>query len=204
MKQVNYMFNIIKTIQRGLKIKDSITVSLFSGFLGTLVMDMSNSILWKKGRSEVLYGHIAGSIFMRPFRTNQRKNFWLGQLTHLITGSALAIPLNYILKKTGKDHASLKGAFLGLITWELIYGIGQRIKLFAVKPHLIKTHYEMILNHILYGVTVAQALVAFSEPSAFPEVQSKVTAPNAPKNSVQPIYSDTNCKEENWDAFEIQ
>ena len=182
---------------------DSIAVSLFSGFLGTLVMDASNLLFWKKGRSEVLYGHIAGSIFVRPFRTNQGKNFWLGQLTHQITGCAIAIPLNYILKRTGKDHLALKGAFFGSIAWELIYGIGQRLKLFDVKPHLTKTHYEMLFNHILYGVTVAQALVAFSEPSVFPDVQSK-TAQNTQKDTVQPIYSDTNYKVENSDAYEIE
>lgn len=93
MEQLNNILNFLKTIQKLFKIKDSIAVSLFSGFLGTLVMDISNYLFWKNRKTEALYGHIAGSVFVRPLRTNQRKNFWLGQFTHIITGSALAIPL---------------------------------------------------------------------------------------------------------------
>lgn len=204
MKQLNDIFNFLKTIQRVLKIQDSIAVSLFSGFLGTLVMDTSNLLFWKKGKSEVLYGHIGGSVFVRPFRTNQSKNYWLGQITHQIMGSVVAIPLYLILKLTGKDHHILKGLFFGSIAWEFIYGIGQRSKLFAVKPHLTKTHFSMLLNHFLYGITVAQALVTFTEPSVFPDVQSKKAVQDTRKNTVQPIYSDTNYQAENSDAYEIE
>ena len=113
MELLNNLHNFLRTAQRVLKVKDSIAVSLFSGFLGTLAMDASNTILWRARKTEALYGHIAGSIFMRPFRVNQRKNFWLGQITHSITGAVLAYPLNYIFKKTGKDLHLLKGAFYG-------------------------------------------------------------------------------------------
>ena len=204
MEQLNNIFKSLKTIQRVFKIRDSIAVSLFSGFLGTLVMDASNLLLWKKKKSEALYGHIAGSVFVRPFRTNQRKNFWLGQITHLITGSALAIPLNLILKKTGKDHLALKGAFFGSMTWEFIYGMGQRFGVFSTKPHMTKTHIAELFNNALYGITVAQALVAFSEPSAFPDIQSKTTKQDSPQKTIQPIFSDTNYNVENSDEYVIQ
>src|SRR5665647_2042125 len=102
MEQLNNLLNLFSKMQRVLKMKDSIAVSILSGLLGTLAMDTSNLIFWKKGKTETLYGHISGSIFVNPFRLNQRKNFWLGQIMHLITGAVLAYPLNLILKKTGK------------------------------------------------------------------------------------------------------
>lgn len=204
MNQLNSVLDLIKTVQRGFKIKDSITASLFSGLLGTLAMDSLNTILWKKGKSEVLFGHMAGSMFMRPFRTNQRKNYLLGLISHLLTGTVVAIPLNYIMKKTGKDNFALKGAVYGMITWEFIYGVGQRIMLFSAKPRLTKTHYSMIFNHLVYGLVTSQALVAFSDLAAFPDVQSKTTAQNPQRNTFQPIYSDTNYKVENSDAYEFE
>ena len=191
MKLVDYLLDFFRTVQRVLKIKDSVAVSLFSGFLGTSLMGVSNLLFWRSRKTEALYGHIAGSIFMRPFRLNQRKNFWLGQLTHYITGSAVAYPLNYIFKKTGKDHYLLKGGFYGAITWELIYGLGQKFDAYSTKPHLTKTHYTELFNNILYGLVTAQALVTFSEPSMFP---NKTTQE---KNNFQPIYSDTNSDTEN-------
>lgn len=191
MEQLNTLVNLFSKMQRVLKMKDSIAVSIFSGLLGTLAMDVSNLLFWKKGKTEALYGHISGSVYVSPFRTNQRKNFWLGQITHLITGSILAYPLTFILKKTGKDNLLVKGAFFGAITWEFIYGMGQRFKVFTTKPHFTKTHYAELLNNIIYGVTTAQALVAFSDPSMFPDTQTKTqTASETEANKVQPIYTD--------------
>jgi len=201
MKQLNGIFSFMKTIQKIFEIKDSIAVSLFSGFLGTLVMDASNYLFWKNRKTEALYGHIAGSIYVRPFRTNQRKNFWLGQITHHMTGAALAIPLTLILKKTGKDHLALKGAFFGSITWELIYGMGQRFSVFSTKPHLTKTHFAELFNNTLYGIATAYALATFSEPSMIPEIESKMTAQNTRSKTIQPVYSDTNFDLENLDIY---
>lgn len=198
MEELNRVLGFLKTIQRALRMKDSVTVSLFSGILGTLAMDVANLIFWKTSKTEALYGHIAGSIYVRPFRTNQRKNFWLGQITHLITGAALAYPLNILLMKTGKDKVLIKGAFFGAVTWEFIYGFGRRFKVFNIKPHLTMTHYAELFNNLLYGIATAQALVTFSEPSLYTNTQNKATPQTTTTkttqakltNTVQPIYSD--------------
>ena len=195
MEDLNRVLGFLKTIQRALRMKDSVTVSLFSGVLGTLVMDLSNLLFWRSRKTEALYGHIAGSVYVRPFRTNQRKNFWLGQITHLITGAILAYPLNFMLMRTGKDHSLTKGAFFGAVTWEFIYGIGQRYNLYSTKPHKTVTHFAELFNNILYGIATAQALVAFSEPSLYANNQNKAkaqttTTQTKQRNTVQPIYSD--------------
>lgn len=198
MEQYNNFVNLFSKMQRVLKMKDSIAVSIFSGLLGTLAMDVSNFIFWKKGKTEALYGHIAGSVYVNPFRTNQRKNFWLGQITHLITGATLAYPLTFLLKKTGKDNFLLKGAFFGAVTWEFIYGMGQRFKVFSTKPRFTKSHYAELFNNIIYGVITAQALVSFSDPSIFPDTQNNTSKTVDPqKNKLQHIYADVNASEEN-------
>lgn len=191
MGQLNRILDLFNTIKRVPKIKDSVALSLFSGFLGTLVMDVSNYLFWRKRKTEALYGHIAGSIYVRPFRTNRQKNFWLGQMTHIVTGAILAYPLNLLFRKTGKDHAILKGALFGAVTWEFIYGMGQRFRVFYTKPHMTKTHYAELFNNIIYGIVTAQALVIFSEPSMVADHQCKTTVQNSQKNTVQPINLDT-------------
>lgn len=91
-----------------------------------------------------------------------------------------------------------------MLIWEVIYGGGQRIKLFSSKPHRTKTHYAMLINHLVYGLVTTQAMVTFSDPVAFPDNQSKTTTQNAQNNKIQPIYSDTNYKVENADAYEFE
>lgn len=188
MTWLNRISSLQRLFETSFKIKDSIVLSLFAGLIGTIIMDISNLFLWKTRKAETLYGHLAGSLLMAPFRTNQRKNFILGQILHMITGSVLAYPLTYIFKKTGKDHHLLKGALFGTVTWEAIYSLGQQIDLFKTKPHLTKSHYAALWHNILYGLVTAQVLVSSSDPSVFETTEdpSNPEFENPPLKTVWP------------------
>lgn len=149
--------------------KDSIMISLLAGFIGTTLMDLSDALLWRTKKTEMLTGHLAGSMIMRGFRTNRAKNFVLGEILHMITGAALGIPVFQLFKRTGTDNHLIKGAFAGMLSWGILYNFGQRTKLFSSKPHFTKSHFSALWNNLLYGVTTAQAIVSLSDPSLFPE-----------------------------------
>lgn len=153
---------------RKAKMKDSIMISLIAGLIGTTAMDLSNVFLWRTRKTEILYGHLSGSMIMRGFRTNQTKNFVLGQLLHMASGAALGIPVFQMLKRTGRDHHLIKGGFVGMMSWGILYDFGQRARIFTSKPHLTKTHYSAMWHNLLYGLTTAQAIVSLSDPSLFP------------------------------------
>ncbi|EHQ91289.1 hypothetical protein [Desulfosporosinus youngiae] len=150
-----------------LKIKDSVVLAAFSGFLGGVAMDISNAFLWRVGKSEVLYGHLGGSVFMKAFRTNRAKNFFLGQIFHWTTSAALAIPFFHFLKHTGKDHHLFKGGVWGLFIWATLYNGGQRVGLYKAKPHLSKSHYAAIWHNVLYGLATSWLMVRCADPSLF-------------------------------------
>lgn len=149
------------------KIKDSMTLGLLGGFLGTIAMELTNFLLWRKGKTENLFGHLAGSMMMRAFRTNQRKNFILGELFHLITGSVLGVLQIEVLKKYGKDNHLLKGGITGLVTWGVLYNFGQRMQFFSRRAHLTKTHYATLLHNLIYGVVASQVIVSMADSSIF-------------------------------------
>lgn len=155
------------------KIKDSMILGLFGGFIGTIAYDISNVLLWRKGKTENLSGHLAGSMMMLAIRTNQRKNFILGEIFHLITGSALGLVQVEILKKYGKDHYLVKGGFTGLFTWGVLYNFGQRMKFFSRRTHLTKTKYASLWHHLLYGLVSSQAIVTLADPSIFKKNREK-------------------------------
>ncbi|WP_088225829.1 hypothetical protein [Desulfosporosinus sp. FKB] len=167
------LIKLFKFITRGLQLKDSIAIGLFGGLIGTLFIDVSNFILWKKNRTEMLYAHLGASMFMRPYRTNQKKNIIIGQFFHLITGATLGLPLFYILKKTGRDYLILKGGFCGLLTWGTLYSFGIKKGFYSAKPHLTKTHYSYLFHNFLYGITSALSMVWLAHPSVFPSAQAK-------------------------------
>lgn len=170
-------------LKRGKSIKDSVALGIVGGFLGTLAMVLSDSLFYRAGKTEILYGHIAGSIFMRPIRTNQRKNFILGQIFHLVNGSAIGLLMVQIFKRSGTDLALLKGSFLGMLTWETLYTVGQRLGIYTAKPHLTKTGYSALWNNFLYGAVTAYSIRWLAHPSVFQSVEHNAKQPE----SIDPI-----------------
>ncbi|ODA39417.1 hypothetical protein [Desulfosporosinus sp. BG] len=166
---MNMLRSFIKLFDKVQKIgtmKDSITTGLLGGLIGTILMDLSNMVLYKIKKSEVTYGHIAGQFFVSPFRTKQRKNLILGELLHLAVGSVSGIPLLYMLKKTGKDHYLSKGLVTSMLTWGILYSGGQKVGLFK-RLRLTKTHYSSVCNNTIYGLSAAKALVMLADPTIF-------------------------------------
>ncbi|WP_407311272.1 hypothetical protein [Desulfosporosinus sp. SB140] len=147
------------------KMRDSITIGLLGGLIGTIFMDISNLLIFKAGKTEALYGHIAGGLFVAPFRTKRRKNFILGQMTHLGIGSIWGTLLTYLLKKTGKDHHLIKGLFISMLTLGSLIG-GQKFGMLK-KFGLTKTFYSAVWNHLVYGLVSAQAIVMIADPIIF-------------------------------------
>lgn len=147
------------------KIQDSMTIGLLGGVIGTIFMEISNLLIFKSGKSETLYGYIAGSLFVPPYKTKQKKNLILGELAHFMIGSVWGIPLIYILKKTGKDHHLIKGFFISILSLgSLIAGLKFGI---LKKFRLTKTYYSAFWNHLVYGLVSAQAIVWLADPIIF-------------------------------------
>lgn len=153
--------------KQGKCIKDSVALGVIGGFLGSAAMALSNFIIYKAGKTEILYGHIAGSIFMKPFKTNRRKNYILGQIFHLVSGSGAGLLMVQIFKIFGTDLALLKGAMVGTFTWQGLYNVGQRLKIYTANPHLTKTGYSSLWNNFVYGVVSAYSIRWLAHPSVF-------------------------------------
>lgn len=162
---LKYFWKFTDLLQKLGKMQDTIAIGLLGGFIGAIIMDISNLLIFKAGKTETLYGHIAGGLFVAPFRTKQRKNFILGEITHLAIGSIWGIPLTYLLKKTGKDYHLIKGALISMLSLGSLIG-GQKFGILK-KFGLTKTFYSAIWNHIVYGLVSAQAIVSLSDPTIF-------------------------------------
>ena len=173
-KELNRLWSILR---RGKSIKDSVALGAVGGLLGTVAMVLSNFLIYKAGKTEILYGHIAGSIFMRPFRTKKPKNFILGQIFHLANGSGAGLLMVQIFKRFGTDLALLKGTMLGMFTWEALYTAGQRLGIYTARPHLTKTGYSALWNNFLYGAVTAYSIKWLAHPSVFSAVEHNAKQP---------------------------
>ncbi|NLP44529.1 MAG: hypothetical protein GX351_07870 [Peptococcaceae bacterium] len=163
-RYIEQITNIARSIP---KVKDSITLGVISGLLGTLALDILNLRNWRRNKTESLYGHIAGSIFMKGFRTKRRGNFLFGQINHMLSGALAGIPLVYLFKFTGKDHPILKGASYGSVIWMVYYVLGIKSGLFRSSPKLNKSHKSNLWQNLVFGVASAKAITSLADPSIF-------------------------------------
>lgn len=188
---MNFLLFLFKRIKELKKLQDSISIGLLGGFIGTIFMDISNFLIFKAGKSETLYGYIAGALFVPPYRTKQKKNFILGELAHFGIGSIWGIPLFYILKKTGKDHHLVKGIFISMLSLgSLIGGIKFGI---LKKFRFTKTYYSALWNHLVYGLVSAQATVWLANPLVFESSTNKaVEFIGAKENYKSPTLMESN------------
>lgn len=178
-------------------IKDSMTVGILGGLIGVVCMDLSSFLLWRNKKTEDLYGHLAGSMIMNPSKLNKGRNFLVGQIFHITMASGIGVGMVEILKRFGKDNPSLKGGFLSVATWGILYNFGQRMGFYRINPRLTKSSYSAIWNHLAYGLVTSNAIVALADPSIFPK-KSSTQAASQTKNalqSIQPRYSDVNTSE---------
>ncbi|MDD2233587.1 MAG: hypothetical protein PHZ11_00795 [Desulfitobacteriaceae bacterium] len=165
-------------VKQGKCIKDSVALGAIGGFLGSVVMALSNYIIYRAHKTEILYGHIAGSIFMRPFKTNARKNYILGQIFHLVSGSGAGLLMIQIFKIFGTDFALLKGTMVGMFTWQGLYNVGQRLKIYTASPHLTKTGYSSLWNNFVYGTVCAYSIKWLAHPSVFLSAEHRTKSHN--------------------------
>ncbi|AFQ43331.1 hypothetical protein [Desulfosporosinus meridiei] len=149
------------------KMKDSMVISMLGGLVGVISMDMINILLFITKKSENTLAHVGGSMFVHKIRVNQPKNELLGQIWHMLTGIGLGIPIMYCLKATGINYHRMKGAFIGAMSWGLVYGLGGKIQLYSAKPRLTKTHFSYLLTDIVYGLFTAEAIKILSDPEVF-------------------------------------
>lgn len=175
------------------KINDSMVVGILGGLIGVVCMDISSYILWRTKKTESLHGHLAGSMIMNPFKLNKRKNFLIGQIFHMSMASGIGVGMAEILKRYGKDYRNLKGAFLSVATWGILYNFGQKMGFYKMNPRLTKSSYSEIWQHLVYGLVTSNAIVALADPTMFSKKAPNNQAATNGKNSglsVQPIYSD--------------
>lgn len=176
-------------------------VGMLGGLAGVICMDLASLLLWRNKKTEGLHGHIAGSMIMNTFKLNKRKNFLIGQLFHMSVGSAIGIGMVEILKKYGKDHHIIKGGFLSVAVWSILYNFGQRMGLYRMNPRLIRSSYSAILNHLIFGFVTSNTIVALADPAIFPNKESfnnpvTIQRSNSGLQATQAMYSNVNVSEE--------
>ena len=140
------------------KIKDPIVLGMLCGASGNgvkMIGNLFNRYILKK--SDTTYIEIASGLFMNKKEREKPVGKIVGFLADFTLGSALGVPLVYLLKYTGKDYAALKGLAYGHLAWVTMYGtIGRTLGTSkGVFPLNADTNLSAFINHSWYGLVTA-------------------------------------------------
>lgn len=146
-------------------VRDTFTLGMISGTIGNLVKDLSNYVLYKRGFTTEIYHRVAGSLFLAPEVTERPMGHLVGQLTDIMLGAGLGVPIVYMLKLTGRDKYALKGMAAGIGGWLILYGLMGSGGLVNTRRSDPKTIFSGFLNNTLYGVATAYAAMKLGGPA---------------------------------------
>ncbi|EGW36836.1 hypothetical protein DOT_5301 [Desulfosporosinus sp. OT] len=88
---------------------------MLGGLLGTIVMEFTNTLIYKAKKTEVTYPQITGQFFFSPKRVNRKENFILGQILHFGVGTFFGLPfmVHAFFESNRKGSSSNERAFRG-------------------------------------------------------------------------------------------
>lgn len=149
------------------KIKDRIVLGALAGVTGSIVKEIFEELLIKKGWNTSDSVQMAYQVFGGEKFTNEPLCKLVGNLANLGIGGGLGVPIMFLLSLTGKDYAILKGATLGHLAWVYFYGGINRVRMSKKFPLPLKSDLTACFAHIIYGMTTAAVIKALGHDDLF-------------------------------------
>lgn len=184
------------------KIKDRDTLSIVSGIIGLAGMMLTDGVSQKAKISKRSYRQAAAGVFVSK---SEAKNVW-GQILGVIMNSAVSIlGANYIIKRmsqNGRDKLISKGITSGIVFGAIATAIPNLAPWNKMKPKDAASNLSYVFSNIVFGLLATFSAAKLGHDSLFdPPPQNDYLKPTektseqikeSKRNTVQPMYSDTN------------
>jgi len=151
------------------KFKDRILLGLAAGIISTLPSRILNRIENRSELTDVKYNLMAANLFLQEGKVNTPTGRIVGAITNHFNTGVVGILITYLLSATGRDHAVLKGAVTGALSWITVFGLTSRI--FPVRAQKPLAPHLSFLDHTLFGSLCGLAVSKLGDDSLFPDSQ---------------------------------
>lgn len=140
------------------KIRDRLVLGAVSGLVANIPKLIIGSAAIKLKISDIDGPQVAAGIFVPGHKLTTAPGRMVGYLADSTIAVILGTVTVYALSVTGKDRAALKGAGMGSIMWQAVYGLLTSFGASNIKSHSPKTVIAEFASHTAFGI--AAALVA--------------------------------------------
>jgi hypothetical protein len=111
---------------------------------------------------------MVGGIFLTKKRASStRPGIWFGVSGDLVVSTLLGVPLAFILSRTGRKHAALKGCLFALLGFGTFRGIVANEGPTGIYPRDIRSNTIMTLSSVFWGLTAATVMNAIADDEVF-------------------------------------
>ncbi|KLU67853.1 hypothetical protein DEAC_c02600 [Desulfosporosinus acididurans] len=162
------------------KIKDRIFLGFIAGMIGAIPGRLLNKLEFKLGITDSRYEEMASMLFVSRRDAHKIMGNGVGKIANGLLTSANGITTAYVLSKTGRDHAMLKGIGISSMAWLGIYGISTQAQVRkSNKPIAALLSY---LDHVIFGATTATLVSTLGADSIFPPHKDRDSQERCPVN----------------------
>lgn len=151
------------------KITDRIFLGFVSGMLGAIPGRLLNKAEFKLGLTDSRYEEMAAMLFVNKRDISKPIGKNIGRIANSLINSVVGVTTTYVLSKTGRDYAVLKGMGVTSLAWLGIYGLSTQAKVRKSKKSGVAL--LSYLDHIIFGATTAALISKLGEDSIFPKRQ---------------------------------
>lgn len=131
--------------------RDTIMRGVIGGLLAAIPGYIIDQIGHTKGLSDMTYPQFASTLAMSRKQSRGIHGWILGN-TILAVGIALSgVTTSYILKKTGRDYAVIKGLGVALMQGIILGGAWPKLGLLE-KQRMAKSHTLGLIDHAIFGL----------------------------------------------------
>lgn len=130
--------------------RDTITLGVIGGLIGTLGMHITNMALQFLGIVKITSLQVTAALFLNWSEVNTMYGSIIGWVNHLFIGAVVGIIISFMLKYYGKDYYLLKG--LGVTGLGYLVGMGFVIPLIRAVPQMRNDPLTLIGHMVSYTV----------------------------------------------------
>ena len=148
------------------KIKDSILLGVISGLLGAVPGRLLNKAEFALGFTDSRYEEMAAIPFVKKKEINKPIGKNIGKIANGLLTSVVGVSTTYVLKRTGRDHAILKGMGIAGLSWLGLYSLSTQTHIRKSKKPL--TALLSFGDHLIFGATTGTLAARLGDDSLFP------------------------------------
>jgi hypothetical protein len=145
-------------------VKDTLTVGVVAGIVGTIVMLILSQLLMALDLIKMATLDYSAEIFLEPQQAGTPAGVIVGLIAHFMVGAGGGVLLAYFMKISGKDYYWLKGLGLGAVM--LLLGMAFVVTLMNIMPEMREDSLTVLFHmviYFIYGLTCAYVIKRYGK-----------------------------------------